>query len=154
MEFEKYQEHSQWVFSHITKLESGCWQWTGAANKPGIHRIVADLCGMRYPVGVAVYHMPECVLGDACVNPEHVGTREEWNRVVKQELASRSSKDTTGVFASKRYPESWNVPFDPLITTRAGRTWRIPGGIMTQRDHAFLKELKVLWDGDYRDEHC
>ena len=65
------------IWRDVLKHASGCWTWTG----PKICRVVcilADMTGNPLPIGRKMYRMPHCSLGIQCVNPQHVGTGEDY----------------------------------------------------------------------------
>ena len=45
-------------------------------------RLLAELEQIPLPMGKKLYRMPNCVLGKMCVNPQHVGTSEQYIRQI------------------------------------------------------------------------
>jgi hypothetical protein len=74
----------QAIWNDIERHENGCWTW----SKPcecNVIRLFAELFDKPLPAGRKLYRMPECHLGKECVNPDHVGTVEEWMSRVRQQ---------------------------------------------------------------------
>jgi hypothetical protein len=65
------------IWADVQRHENGCWTWAGQSGC-NIIRLLADLSGKPLPVLRRMYRMPKCELGKDCVNPDHVGTAEEW----------------------------------------------------------------------------
>jgi hypothetical protein len=74
----------QAIWNDVEVHECGCWSWWGASGC-SIIRLLAELAGNPLPVGTRMYRMPECKMQSACcVNPDHVGTNEEWEARVRE----------------------------------------------------------------------
>jgi hypothetical protein len=76
-------EQAIWADVEKHEDEDGCWTW----SKPSgcnVIRLLAELSGKPLPAGRKMYRMPECLTGAKCVNPEHVGTAEQWMSWVRQ----------------------------------------------------------------------
>jgi hypothetical protein len=43
-----------------------------------IYRVVAEAYGVPLPAGQKLYRMPGCTVGRKCVNPNHLGTGEDF----------------------------------------------------------------------------
>ena len=65
------------IWADVQRHENGCWTWVGQSGC-NIIRLLAEMSGKPLPLLRRMYRMPGCVLGKDCVNPEHVGTAEEW----------------------------------------------------------------------------
>jgi hypothetical protein len=106
------------VETHIERHEGGCWTWDGTPVDGNVYRVVAEACGILFPVGRGrLYRMPECKLGKECVNPNHLGTGEDFVLAVngrRQEI-----------------PE----PSKTVATVR-----------LTRMDRQFLKGLNIRWE--------
>jgi hypothetical protein len=153
----------QWVFNNILLTESGCWQWVGEPTTTKMHVYVAELCHATLPRGQK-YRMPDCVLGDECLNPSHVGTKAEWNSVVRHELGSREpskrdlAEEDIKAFFTKQEIEWYSTMGSATYqgTNRQRRhlaekqlqNWELSNS----QDRKFLKGLRIVWDGDKRDE--
>jgi hypothetical protein len=66
------------IWADVQRHENGCWGWPGRKPECNIIRLLADLSGKPLPALRRMYRMPGCALGKQCVNPDHVGTAEEW----------------------------------------------------------------------------
>jgi hypothetical protein len=106
------------VKAHIERHESGCWTWDGTPIDGNVYRIVAEACGIYFPVGRRqLYRMPDCKLGTECVNPGHIGAGADFGRALngrRQEI-----------------PE----PSKAVAELK-----------LTPRDRRFLKNLRVRWE--------
>jgi hypothetical protein len=111
---------SDWgeVEAHIERHEGGCWTWDGSPVDGNVYRVVAEACGAPLPVGLGkLYRMPDCKLGKACVNPNHLGTGEDFVLSVngrRQEIPEPSKRET--------------------------------GVKLTPQDKRFLKSLRIGWE--------
>lgn len=65
------------IWTDIDTHECGCWTWKWPSGC-NIVRLLAELVGNPLPVNMKMYRMPECEMGSDCVNPEHVGSSEQW----------------------------------------------------------------------------
>jgi hypothetical protein len=111
---------SDWgeVEAHIERHEGGCWTWVGAPMTCNVYCFVAEAYGAPLPVGLGkLYRMPDCRLGKECVNPNHIGTGEDFVLAVKGER--------------REIPEP--------SKTDAGIN-------LTPRDRRFLKSLRISWE--------
>jgi hypothetical protein len=110
---------SDWgeVEAHIERHEGGCWTWVGAPMTCNVYCFVAEAYGAPLPVGLGkLYRMPDCRLGKECVNPNHIGTGEDFVRALngrRQEIP-----------ASKADARVW----------------------LTRQARQFLKSLKISWE--------
>jgi hypothetical protein len=81
---------------HIERHEGGCWTWDGTPIDGNVYLIVAEACGIYFPVGRGeLYRMPECKLGKECVNPSHIGTGADFVRALngrRQKIRELSKK--------------------------------------------------------------
>lgn len=103
--------------AHIERHEGGCWTWDGSPVDGNVYRIVAEACGVYFPVGRGkLYRMPDCKLGKACVNPNHIGTGKDFERA----LNGRRRE----------------IP---------GRSKAVPMVRLTSLDRQFLKDLRIRW---------
>ena len=83
-----------------------------------VYRFVAEAYGAPLPLGQGkLYRMPDCKLGKACVNPNHIGTDEDFVRAV-----------------NGRRKES------------PGRSKTVPMVRLTRLDRRFLRGLNIRWD--------
>jgi hypothetical protein len=111
---------SDWgeVEAHIERHEGGCWTWDGSPVEGNVYRLVADACGIIFPIGrVKLYRMPACRLGKVCVNPNHIGTGKDYVRALngrQQEIAGPSKTC-------------------PMVR-------------LTRMDRQFLKRLHIRWE--------
>jgi hypothetical protein len=102
---------------HIKRHESGCWTWDGSPVE-GVFRIVAEALGASLPSRNGKYYrMPDCTVGKKCVNPNHIGTIEDYWRT----LDGRRQ----------------DIP-EPCETST--------GMKLTPRDKRFLKSLNIGWE--------
>jgi hypothetical protein len=111
---------SDWgeVEANIARHESGCWTWVGAPTTCNVYRFVAEAYGAPLPFGLGkLYRMPDCTLGKECVNPNHIGTGEDFVRA----LNGRRQE----------------IPEPPMMAT---------GVKLTPRDRRFLKTLRIEWE--------
>ncbi len=76
------------IWQDVVLQENDCWRWKGASDCSVI-RLLAELGGKPLPVNTRLYRMPECQLGKECVNPEHVGTSEQWVARISGKRRSR-----------------------------------------------------------------
>jgi hypothetical protein len=112
--------NSNWndIEAHIARHDGGCWTWDGTPVDGNVYRIVAEACGIYFPVGRGkLYRMPECKLGTECVNPSHIGTGADFGRALngRRQEVPEPSKMATGI-------------------------------TLTQKDRRFLKNLRVRWE--------
>jgi hypothetical protein len=72
------------IMTDVDMHEGGCWTW----NKPSecnVIQMLAALIGRELPEGrKKLYRMPECTMAKVCVNPQHVGTLEEFEEAVRR----------------------------------------------------------------------
>lgn len=73
----------QAIMADVERHDNGCWTWTGPKGCNIIRRL-AELSAKPLPANRRMYRMPECELGAECVNPEHVGTADEWSRAMRR----------------------------------------------------------------------
>ena len=106
------------VEAKIERHECGCWTWTGAPVPSNIYRYVAEAYGTPLPTGKTLFRLPGCVLVAGCVNPNHIGTSDDFMRAVQRQLEDASEQPKT-------------PPPELKITSR---------------DKRFLKSLKITWD--------
>ena len=104
------------VESHIERHESGCWTWDGSPVDGNVYCVVAEAYGAPFPSGRKLFRMPECKLGKPCVNPNHVGTNEDFVRALN------------GRRREIREPSKM------AITIK-----------LTQKDRRFLRSLRIRW---------
>jgi len=102
---------------HIERHESGCWTWDGALLAWNVYRYVAEAYGAPFPAGQKLYRMPDCKLGAECVNPNHIGTVED--------------------FVLSLQGRRHEIPEPPKMAT---------GAKLTPRDKQFLKTLRIRWE--------
>lgn len=82
------------IWADVQQHENGCWTWRGPSGC-NVIRLLAELCGYPLPVRGKMYRMPECEMNGAdCVNPDHVGTYEEW--MSRSQPKAVGSPDRTG----------------------------------------------------------
>ena len=106
------------VEAHIERHESGCWTWDGAPLEGNVYRVIAEAYGAPLPVGKGkLFRMPDCKLGKACVNPNHLGTGEDFVLAVHGRRQEIPEPTKTGV-----------------------------GIWLTMKDRRFLKTLRILWE--------
>ena len=111
---------SDWndVEKHIERHEGGCWTWDGSPLDGNVYRFVADAYGAPIPNGHGkLYRMPDCTVGRKCVNPDHLGTGEDFVLSLqgKRKETPKPSKAVTVVE-------------------------------LTPQDRQFLKSLKISWE--------
>ena len=103
---------------HIERHKSGCWTWDGSPVEGNVYRNVARACGAPTPNWDGkLYRMPDCSVGRKCVNPNHIGTIEDYWRTLdglRQDIPEPSKPG-------------------------AGMT-------LTTQDKRFLKTLRVVWE--------
>jgi hypothetical protein len=109
---------SNWndVAAHIDRHDSGCWTWDGSPLEGNVYRVIAGAYGAPLPAG-KLYRMPNCKLGKACVNPNHLGTSADFVLALngrRQEIPE---------------PPKTVAAFD-----------------LTARDMQFLKSLRIGWN--------
>jgi hypothetical protein len=103
---------------NIKRHESGCWTWIGPPLECNVYRFVAEAYGAPLPNGHGkLYRMPCCTLGRKCVNPNHIGSRDDYMLT----LDGRRRDN----------PE-------PLKTAT--------GVKLTHEDRRFLKTLRIRWE--------
>lgn len=73
----------QAIWADVDKHDSGCWTWTGASGC-NIIRLLAELSRDPLPANRKMYRMPECTMGKDCVNPDHVGTMQQWRSQIRR----------------------------------------------------------------------
>jgi hypothetical protein len=101
---------------HIIRHPSGCWTWDGLPVDGNVYRIIAEAYGAPLPTE-KLYRMPDCKLGKACVNPNHLGTGADYILSLKGQR--------------QEIPEP----------SRMGRVLQL-----TEQDRRFLKNLQIRWD--------
>ncbi len=104
------------VEAHIERHEGGCWVWIAAPVEGNLYRMIAEACGTPLPAGQKLYRMPDCKLGKRCVNPNHLGTGEDFVLAVKGQRRE--------------------IPEPP-------KTVKVK---LTPQDRRFLKALRIGWD--------
>jgi hypothetical protein len=101
----------------IERREDGCWRWVGVLLPEGnVYRVVAEAYGAPLPAREKMYRMPECKLGKTCVNPNHLGTAEDFVLTVNGRRQQIPEPSRTATIA------------------------------LTTSDRRFLRELKIGWD--------
>jgi hypothetical protein len=111
---------SNWgeVEAHIERHEGGCWTWDGTPVGGNVYRIVAEAYGAPLPPGTEkLYRMPDCKLGRACMNPNHIGTANDYFRAAKGRRQEIPELQKTGAELK-----------------------------LTPRDRRFLKGLRIRWE--------
>jgi hypothetical protein len=103
---------------HIKRHESGCWTWNGSPVEGNVYRIVAEACGAptRNWNG-KLYRMPDCTVGRKCVNPNHIGTIEDYMITLDGRRRDIPESMETGT-----------------------------GVKLTKLDRRFLKSLRIVWE--------
>lgn len=87
------------IWADVHQHESGCWTWSGQSGC-NIIRLLAELSGNPLPANRKMYRMPECKLDSAeCVNPEHVGTYQDWLCRVQTKAVGSPDRNTVGAEA-------------------------------------------------------
>jgi len=105
------------VEPHIERHKSGCWTWDASPVEGNVYRIVAKAYGAPLPIGIGkLYRMPDCKFGMKCVNPNHIGTKEDYFLTLDGQR--------------RDWPE-------PKTGNGIG---------LTKQDREFLKKLKIAWD--------
>jgi hypothetical protein len=68
---------------HIVRHASGCRTWDGSPAE-GVFRLVSEALGIPLPSrNGKCYRMPDCTMGKECVNPNHVGSLENYYRTLE-----------------------------------------------------------------------
>jgi hypothetical protein len=113
-------ETNDWgsVEVNLKRHASGCWTWVGAPLDCNVYRYVADALGAPIPNGHGkLYRMPDCTVGRKCVNPNHIGTLQDYYL----SLDGRRQ----------------DIP-EPSET--------VTGMKLTPKDKRLLKRLNISWD--------
>jgi hypothetical protein len=102
---------------NLKRHKSGCWTWVGAPMTCNVYRYVAEALGAPLPNGHGkLYRMPNCTVGRKCVNPNHIGTIENYWRTLDGRRQDTPEPCERGI-----------------------------GMKLTPRDKRFLKTLKIGW---------
>ena len=102
--------------SHIERREDGCWTWDGFALEGNVYRVIAEAYGAALPGGQKMYRMPGCTLGKDCVNPNHIGAREDFARALQGQRRE--------------------IPASKTITLSE----------LTVQDRRFLRSCRISWE--------
>ncbi len=105
------------VEAHIERREGGCWTWDGSPVACNVYRLVAEAYGAPLPTGRKLYRMPGCKLGKDCVNPNHIGTGEDY------------------MLALDGQRRRWSEPQKNVTEIR-----------LSKQDREFLKALRIRWE--------